>query len=313
MTKLFSHDFSQLTASDVETLKKYYKGYDYRGAGYTYLAHYIWRTTYCLQWEVIDGYLCMAGADCRGNGKDAVMSMPLTADGTYDPVKLRSVILECKRRFDEIGVPLVIVTIPAHMVDILREVFSEEELELERNRDYDEYVYLKEKLINLSGRALHKKKNHLNYFLRSFEYEAKPVTADMKQDIMALSEEIKKIKEMDPEEVDSLEHEYEAINEMIDAVDDPDVYSVAIFIKGKLQAFALGERLSEDTAIEHFEKANDEYRGLYQLVCREFCLSLPEEVIYINREEDMGLENLRQAKEALKPEYMEEKYFASFK
>ena len=113
---------------------------------------------------------------------------------------------------------------------------------------------------------------------------------------------------MDPEEVDDLEGEYDAIVEMLNHIDDSDVYSVAIFINGHLEAYAIGERLSRDTAAEHFEKANGAYRGLYQLVCREFCLSLPEEVIYVNREEDMGLPNLRQAKEALKPERMEEKY-----
>ena len=71
--------------------------------------------------------------------------------------------------------------------------------------------------------------------------------------------------------------------------------------------------MTVDTAAEHFEKANSAFRGLYQLVCREFCLTLPEEVIYVNREEDMGLPNLRQAKEALKPDHMAERYIAVLK
>ena len=70
--------------------------------------------------------------------------------------------------------------------------------------------------------------------------------------------------------------------------------------------------MSEDTAVEHFEKANDDFRGLYQAICSEFCKNLPEEIVYLNREEDMGLENLRHAKEALKPDHMEEKYSGCF-
>ena len=139
------------------------------------------------------------------------------------------------------------------------------------------------------------------------------VTPYMEEEVMALSDEIKDIKEMNPAEIDSLEHEHSAIKELIKLTNEENVYSVAIYVKGKLEAFALGERLSEKVAVEHFEKANDNYRGLYQLVCSEFCKSLPEEIEFVNREEDMGLENLRQAKEALKPEYMEEKYSAIFK
>ena len=65
-------------------------------------------------------------------------------------------------------------------------------------------------------------------------------------------------------------------------------------------------------AAEHFEKADDDYRGLYQVICSEFCKRLPEEIVYVNREEDMGLENLRKAKEALRPDHKEVKYGGCF-
>ena len=106
--------------------------------------------------------------------------------------------------------------------------------------------------------------------------------------------------------------EEDAIQEVLNFWDRPTVYGTAILIDGKVEAFALGERLSSDTAVEHFEKANDEYRGLYQAICSEFCKALPEEIKFVNREEDMGLENLRQAKEALKPDHMDEKYSGCF-
>ena len=91
-----------------------------------------------------------------------------------------------------------------------------------------------------------------------------------------------------------------------------EIYSVALSIDDRIVGIALGERLNDNTAVEHFEKASDEYRGLYQVLCSEFCKVLPEEIVYVNREEDMGLDNLRQAKEALKPDHMEEKLTCSF-
>ena len=277
----FGHRISELTKEDERILREYFAGFDYRGASYTFLATYIWKDDYEICWDVIEGYLCMVYCMTGENARyGPAMSMPLTKDGTYDPERLRRALLECRRRFEQEGLPLTVRNIPAHLADVMREAVGSEG-ELVRIPYADEYVYLKDKLIDLSGRALHKKKNHLNFFLRSYEYEVRS-------------------------------EEHNALSNMIDMAGSKEVYSAAVFIGGRLEAFALGELISGEMAAEHFEKANSSYRGLYQLVCREFCKALPESVIYVNREEDMGLPNLRQAKEALKPDHMEERYVFKF-
>ena len=237
--------------------------------------------------------------------------MPLTRNGSYDVEKLRKVILETKRRFEEQSAVFRIVQIPGKMVPLLMEAFPGE-LSMERDRDYDEYVYEKEKLAYLSGRALHKKKNHLNYFYRTYPFEVRPLTSDMLSEIMELSDMILRERSYSEDEQESLKVERAAIYRMADHFSDPEVFSTGIFIRGKLEAFAIGERLNEDTAVEHFEKANDSIRGLYQAICSEYCKALPEEIVYVNREEDMGLPNLRKAKEALRPHHMIEKYSCCF-
>ena len=308
---IFKHCFEDMTGEDIRILKEYFHGFDYRGAGYTFLANYIWRNTHCLCWEVIGDYLYLAGADCMIGEPSAVISMPMTKNGVYEPQKLREAVLEARSRFEKRKIPFSIVLVPVHMRQYLEEAFPEE-LSFEHDRDSDEYVYLKDKLISLSGRALHKKKNHLNYFLKTYSYEAKPIDRTMTAEIMELVRSVKAGRDYDADELESLHMEEEAIGEVLKFAEDESVYGTAVFIDGKIEAFAIGERLSQNTAVEHFEKANDKFRGLYQLVCSEFCKSLPEEVVYVNREEDMGLENLRHAKEALKPDHMEEKYTACF-
>ena len=52
---------------------------------------------------------------------------------------------------------------------------------------------------------------------------------------------------------------------------------------------------------------------MYPAITNEFCKHLPEEIKFINREEDMGLENLRISKQSLKPVMMMEKYITRFK
>lgn len=306
---ILKHCFDELSEEDVEILKDYFNGFDYQGAGYTMLSNYIWRNTYCVCWEVIGEYLCLAGADCIEEDPKAIIAMPLTKDGWYEPAKLRYTILEAKKRFDQRKIPFSIGVIPGHMVHFLEEAFPEG-LEISQDRDDDEYVYLKEKMITHSGRALHKKKNHLNHFLKNYQYEYKTITKDMVPEIKDFVAQLKKNRNYEKDEIESLELEETAIEEVLEFISHPGVFSGAILIEGKIEAFAIGELLSKDTAVTHFEKANDSFRGLYQAINMEFCKHLPDEVVYVNREEDMGLENLRKAKESYKPHHMAEKYSA---
>ena len=363
---IFANELKNATEQDAELLRAYFRGYDYRGAGYTFISNYIWKSSYCVSWEIIEGYLCLSGARCSEGDENgwSFMAMPMiiakdssiladaSSEGAepiryrsdYEPESLKCAILECKDRFDEAGKPFVFTSIPGHMREILIDAFGDD-IEFEHGVDYDEYVYLKEKLITLSGRALHKKKNHLNYFLRNYEYEARPIREVDPEDILALAAKIRDYKAQDEDETEDIENEYEAISQTLEILFTPvdgtaaggdtaagtaenaggvlrpcgsgegecPIYGVGIYVKGVLEAFAIGEIISDTYAVEHFEKANDDYRGLYQLVCSEFCKQLPESVVYVNREEDMGLPGLRQAKEALKPEYMEERYEAKIR
>lgn len=56
------------------------------------------------------------------------------------------------------------------------------------------------------------------------------------------------------------------------------------------------------------EKANENIRGLYQAICKEFLNHEFLDSEYVNREEDMGIENIRKAKEAYHPEFLIMKY-----
>ncbi len=307
----WTHSLGQMTDEDVETLRSYCNGYNYQGAGFTFLANYIWRQDYDLNWTEMDSYMMFENLFQMEDGRTAgVFAMPLTRTGKYEKDSLRKVILEGRKMFTEKGIPFSVRLIPGALKDILQEAVPE--LEFEHDRDDDEYVYDRDKLTTLSGRALHKKKNHMNYFKKTYAYEAKPLTKDMQAEIIALTELIRDGKERSDDEMRSLSEERHAIQEVTKFLDRDDVYTVGIFIDGRLQAYAIGERMSEDTAAEHFEKANLQFRGLYQVVCSEFCKQLPEEIRFVNREEDMGLPNLRHAKEALKPHHMSEMYNAWF-
>ena len=87
--------------------------------------------------------------------------------------------------------------------------------------------------------------------------------------------------------------------------------SGAIRIGGKIEALSIGGRLGTKTVTVHVEKANTEYRGLYQAINNEFCKAMASNVKRINREEDMGIPGLRKAKLSYNPVKLIEKYIVT--
>jgi hypothetical protein len=81
-----------------------------------------------------------------------------------------------------------------------------------------------------------------------------------------------------------------------------------VLIDGKVEAFSFGEILNPETAVIHVEKANPEIPGLYTAINQMFASDSWSDVKYINREQDLGLEGLRKAKESYYPVHMIEKY-----
>jgi hypothetical protein len=75
-----------------------------------------------------------------------------------------------------------------------------------------------------------------------------------------------------------------------------------------VEAFSLGEPLNPDTVVIHIEKANPEIPGLYAAINQQFAHNAWADYAWINREQDLGLEGLRQAKESYNPHHLVDKY-----
>jgi len=70
--------------------------------------------------------------------------------------------------------------------------------------------------------------------------------------------------------------------------------------------------LNANTSVTHIEKADKDINGLYPFINQQFCTNGFPEAMYINREEDMGIEGLRRAKLSYHPTRMEDKYIIYF-
>ncbi|MBR5316001.1 MAG: DUF2156 domain-containing protein, partial [Firmicutes bacterium] len=290
---IFKRDFNNLTEDEVSLLKSYFTGYDYNSSGHTYIANYIWRNTHNITWDIIDGYLFLAAlANNEPDEENYFMSFPLTKSGEYVPGDVRGAIEKVKQRFEEAGAHFRFGLVPEKLLWVAEEAYGEE-IKIEHTMDEDDYIYLKEDLAKLSGRRYHQKKNHLNYFKRTYNYVYEELSEDMIDEIRDFIGKTNEEKLEDTHEdwQEILRLETIAIEELLKFV-GKEVIGGVIKIDGKIEAVTIGEFggiNGRETVIVHVEKANPFYRGIYQAINIEFCLRLPEETVYVNREEDMGI------------------------
>ena len=184
-------------------------------------------------------------------------------------------------------------------------------MEITDDRDNWDYVYLQQNLATLAGRKYHGKKNHCNAFVKEHpDYVYEEMNRSNIEECLAFGDMwCERRMSDDP----SLVCEKCAIHEALDNFEALKLRGGVIRIDGKVEAFSFGEKINDDTAVLHVEKANPEIRGLYAVINRDFAKNAWGDVTYLNREEDMGHEGLRMAKESYKPEFMVKKYSTIFK
>ena len=299
----------RVTLEDRELLESYLRGFDYKTSGLTYTSLYMWREINYISWERIGDYLCVTGSDnLNPSMGEPFMFPPLTRTGAYEPESLRRTLLEAKERFESLGRRFAMKLVPFHLLDALAEAMPNR-LVFEADRPNYDYLYDTKDLIELKGRAYHSKKNHLNYFLSNYKYDYCEMTTDMAEDAMAFIRAFNERKSPeDPHERELLELEERAMRDVFLNLDTVGYLSGVIMIDGRIEAISIGGRLGTKTVTVHVEKANTEYRGLYQAINNEFCKAMAANVKRINREEDMGIPGLRKAKLSYNPVKFVEKY-----
>lgn len=175
--------------------------------------------------------------------------------------------------------------------------------------DAKDYLYSAEKLKTLSGKKMHKKKNHLNSFLREYEgrFEYRTICCSDREDVWGFLEKWRIQKGQEVEH--HLDPEVEGIHDILNNCSVFDVRMGGIYVDDKLEAFSIGSyNAVEKMAIIHIEKANPDMRGLYQYINQQFLIHEFPEAEIVNREDDMGLPGLRRAKESYDPIGFARKY-----
>jgi hypothetical protein len=184
--------------------------------------------------------------------------------------------------------------------DKARELESRGYMVREDRNNFD-YLYRTEELGRLQGRQLHRKKNLVNAFIRNYRYEGRPLLEEYIHDALQVLEEWRASRK-DPAD-------YEAAREGLERCDELVLCGGIYYVDGKPAGYTLGEEIAGGRMfVIHFEKALNRFKGLYQFVNMSFAAILPDKYTYVNREQDLGNEGLRQAKLSYKPAGFVKKY-----
>ena len=97
--------------------------------------------------------------------------------------------------------------------------------------------------------------------------------------------------------------------ERIDGVSEVEMRGGALRVNGEIVAFTVGEPVGmrQDTLVVHIEKAFSDIQGAYTMINQQFAIHEGKGFQYMNREDDVGEEGLRQAKLSYKPVFLIEK------
>ncbi len=196
---------------------------------------------------------------------------------------------------------------PDMLPEIKKEIPSAEIL---ISRSLSDYIYDTQDLINLSGKKYHQKRNHLNAFISKYDHKYIPVHHGDKeaQKLLRETADALYIPNGDPD----FEDEQIVINELLENFDALGVVAGIIVCDGQPVAYSIGEKMSQNMALIHIEKANRAYSGAYAAINKMFAEHEFSDTQFINREEDMGIEGLRKAKLSYRPAQLGEYYTVIF-
>ena len=183
-------------------------------------------------------------------------------------------------------------------------------------RDGFDYLYAVDRLADLPGKKLHAKRNHLHRFDEACPgWTWAPLTDEDVPDCLAMDKQWHRAAlEREPEEEHAtLEDEHQAILLALKHWKELGLSGIILRWQGEVLGYSLGAPLTETVFDVHFERARGDIQGAYAAVNRSFARYVRENfpnIRYLDREEDMGVPGLRQAKLSYHPDYLQDNYYA---
>ncbi len=280
-------EFRRFKDEDISIVMEYLKKSKYIESNHNIVNMIMWRFYFPLWICVQKEYLCLIGK----HKNKWFMYMPLCEERYF-----KQAVLCTKQYFENAKIPFVMSCFTYHQAHMVKEVIPD--MQIIEDRDGFDYIYSIDQLKTLSGKKLQKKRNHLNAFYK--EYENRYMYEKISK--ANISECIEFLQQWKSDEEDAmLQEEKKGIKEVFRLWDVLPCEGGLLRIDGVVKAFVISSPLFDKVVQVNVEKADIAIRGCYQAIMVEHIKACLSHYEYVNREDDMGLDSLRQAKMAYNP------------
>ena len=172
-----------------------------------------------------------------------------------------------------------------------------------------DYLYKRDDIETLRGRKLHGKRNFSKRFWTAYPHARfVPITSET---IPLCREFLARWYARFDVMSESMKDEARAIEMAFDHFDTMGLQGGLLMVGDRVCGFSYGAPLTETMFAVHIEKADREVVGAYPALASELARSLPDEIEWLNREEDLGIDGLRKAKQDWSPAAMFEKGYVT--
>jgi len=289
-----TEDFRPVEIEDISLISTYLEYAQYEESNHNIVNLFLWRRYFPLWMYHEENYLLLIGIH-----KGKLFSyMPLCRPEYFDEA-----LLKAKRLFDQYGIPFELSCFTKQPKDWVTQRLPQMRALMEA--EASDYIYETDKLRTLAGKRLQKRRNNFNTFIKTYEgrYTYEALDASNIADVIEFLEAW-------PHIDDSEYSRYERLGskDVLDLFGTLPYQGGLIRVDRVVKAFIIGSISSKRMAQINIEKADPTIRGLYQAIEKLFLESNYHDYPYTNREDDMGIESLRRAKQALYPCCMIEKY-----
>ncbi|MDO5602561.1 MAG: phosphatidylglycerol lysyltransferase domain-containing protein [Oscillospiraceae bacterium] len=301
-----SFDYHKVTAADAAWARPILLAADKVSCEYTFANIFMWSHIYHTRLTLHDGLVIVRYEDPEQK-EDSPYSYLFPA-GEGD---IASALEEIIRETTDAGKKFQIFSISEKEKQWMENTFPGR-FDYVMSRDEADYLYESAALRELKGKKLQKKRNHVSRFIRENpDYQVEELNGQNLEEVMAFNNQWANLYDNRGDE--GIAEEHKAVELVLRHYRELGLSGCLLRVKGKIAAFSYGSPVSNRVFDVHVEKALYDVTGAYNMINREFARRFCENYEYINREDDVGSEGLREAKLSYHPTFLEYKYIATLK
>lgn len=294
-------NFQPIHLKDLPVFQRFLSAANKQCCDYALANLYAWSAYYRTEWAESGGFLVIR-FHIAGSEKWAYLE-PL-GSGNFE-----NAFENIRKAANESGQPVRFFSLSENFTESLRNSPLTGSLHFYKDRNFGNYIYTRERLASLAGRKLHSKRNHIATFNRRYpNYQWKILSPE--SDLPLLRQLLDSWISSQESATTTILEERQMIETSLAHYRELNLFGILLSVNGEPIAFSYGSKVRSDTFCTHVEKANTRYEGAYAKINQLMAEALPESIRFINREEDMGIPELRKSKLSYLPETISEEFFA---